>query len=65
MDKRRLDFLFEGHTEGLFRYLEIDTGAPMAIGMIYVRKYVFDGRPPSRIVMTIEAGIEEETTSTV
>lgn len=65
MDKRRVDFLFEGQTEGQFRYLEIDTGAPMAIGMIYVRKNVFDGRPPSRIVMTIEAGTEEETTSTV
>jgi len=61
MDKRQVDFLLEGPTEGQYRYAEIDTGAPMAIGMIFVRKHVFDGKPPSRIVVTIGPLPDEET----
>lgn len=49
-----IEMALEGLTEGQYRYMEQDKGVPMAIGLVFIRKFVFRDKPPETITLNIE-----------
>jgi hypothetical protein len=56
MDKHTIEFELEKETKGTYRYQEIDSGQPLAVGSLYVKKHVVGPNPPKKLRITIEAG---------
>lgn len=55
MERTTIELAFEKETKGTFRYQEIETDQPPAIGSLYVKKYVLGSDPPKKLRITIEA----------
>ncbi|MHA1286208.1 MAG: hypothetical protein ACTSPB_02270 [Candidatus Thorarchaeota archaeon] len=54
MNRIERNFVKEKETPGTFRYREVSENEPVAIGSIYLKKWVTGGTPPEKIKVVVE-----------
>ena len=53
MEKQTLTFTLERETKNTIRYAEDASGKPLAIGTLYVQKWLLGTEPPRKLAITI------------
>jgi len=53
-NKKVVELVYEKSTKNTFRFMEPESNSPPVLRTLYVQKYVFGGKAPEKIKVTIE-----------
>jgi hypothetical protein len=54
MEKQTITFTLERETKNTIRYAEYADSDPLAIGTLYVQKWLLGNEPPQKLAVTVE-----------